>query len=170
MARRKLHIGGKEKKEGWEIFNIFPGKDVDHVGNANDLSRFEDNSFSNIYASHILEHFDYNKEIVNALSEWFRVLSPRGKLYVAVPDLDALAAALLDKEHTTLEERFLTMRRIFGGHMDEHDHHKVGLNMEFLSALLNQVGFINIHRVKDFNLFNDTSTLDISLNVIAEKP
>ena len=66
MARRKLHIGGKEKKEGWEIFNIFPDKDVDHVGNANDLSRFEDNSFSNIYASHILEHFDYNKEIVNA--------------------------------------------------------------------------------------------------------
>ena len=31
---RKLHIGGKEVKEGWEIFNISEAPGVDHVGNA----------------------------------------------------------------------------------------------------------------------------------------
>jgi len=50
---RKLHIGGRDVRKGWEIFNISQGDNVDHCGNANDLSRFEDNTFKTIYASHI---------------------------------------------------------------------------------------------------------------------
>ncbi|MCX7169852.1 MAG: tetratricopeptide repeat protein, partial [Proteobacteria bacterium] len=52
-AVRRLHIGGKVRSEGWEVLNALPGPDVDHLGNANDLSRFADNSFDVIYASHV---------------------------------------------------------------------------------------------------------------------
>ncbi|MBC7939816.1 MAG: hypothetical protein H7Z19_08650 [Chitinophagaceae bacterium] len=36
---RRLHSGGREKRDGWEILNILPGPDVDPVGNAVDPSR-----------------------------------------------------------------------------------------------------------------------------------
>ena len=52
---RRLHIGGKIKIPGWEIIDVNPGPHVDHVGNAADLSRFESGTFSEIYASHVLE-------------------------------------------------------------------------------------------------------------------
>ncbi len=170
MSIRRLHIGGKEKKEGWEIFNICPGENVDHVGNANDLSRFEDNTFDIIYASHVLEHFDLNNEVVDTLREWFRVLSPKGKLFVAVPDLDALAAILLDKKNTTFDQRFEAIRAIYGAHVNQYDYHKVGFNQETLGNLLFQIGFVHIGRAKKFGLFNDCSNLAISLNLVAEKP
>ena len=58
IQRRRLHIGGKVKADGWEVLNVRPGPDVDHVGNANNLSQFADRTFIEIYASHVVEHFD----------------------------------------------------------------------------------------------------------------
>lgn len=62
---RRLHIGGLERKEGWEVLNIFPSDVVDHVGNARDLSRFKDATFHELYASHVLEHLSgLNREFL----------------------------------------------------------------------------------------------------------
>ena len=47
----KLHIGGEHIKEGWKILNIQPKVGVDFVGSIYDLSQFNDNSVSEIYAS-----------------------------------------------------------------------------------------------------------------------
>ena len=55
----KLHIGGKEKKEGWSILNIQKNDSVDFVGDISDLSQFKDNSINEIYASHVFEHVKY---------------------------------------------------------------------------------------------------------------
>ena len=67
--QRRLHIGGHEAKSGWEVLDARPGPHVDHVGNALDLSRFEDGCFAEVYASHVLEHFDYADELPRALAE-----------------------------------------------------------------------------------------------------
>ncbi|HJW71593.1 MAG TPA: methyltransferase domain-containing protein [Geothrix sp.] len=171
---RRLHIGGKIKADGWEILNALPGPFVDHVCNANDLSRFADGSFLEIYASHVLEHFDYNGELQKTLKEWYRVLRPGGKLFISVPDLDVLAGLMLEKEKLNLEERYFVMRMMFGGHIDEYDYHVVGLNEAFLAAFLSEAGFYRMGRVGSFGLFKDTSVMafkgiPISLNVIAEK-
>jgi predicted SAM-dependent methyltransferase len=173
--KRKLHIGGKQKLDGWEILNAVPAPCVDHVGNANNLSRFADNTFTEIYASHVVEHFDYKDELALTLKEWWRVLIPGGKLYVSVPDLDTLAVLSLQKDRLNIDERFFVMRMIFGGHVDKYDYHVVGLNQDFLTSYLKIAGYINILRVKEFGLFNDTSNMQykgvaISLNMTAEKP
>ncbi len=47
---RKLHIGGKQKTDGWEVLNAIDAPSVDHVCNANNLSQFEDNTFIELYA------------------------------------------------------------------------------------------------------------------------
>lgn len=161
--------------EGWEILDANPGPAVDHVGDAGDLGRFQDASFEALYASHVLEHFDYKDALQRALREWWRVLTPGGKLYVSVPDLTTLASLLVVKDQFTTEERFHVMRMLFGGHADAHDYHQVGLDADFLGYFLGQAGFVNLTRVADFGLFHDSSQLlfkgiPISLNVVAEKP
>jgi len=71
---RKLHIGGKIRAEGWEVLNALDGPAVDHIGNAKDLHMFDDATFEQLYASHVLEHFDYLNEVSQVLVEWRRVL------------------------------------------------------------------------------------------------
>ncbi len=99
----------------------------------------------------------------------------RWKDFISVPDLDVLAALILNKNQLTIDERFHVMRMVFGGHIDKYDYHVVGLNEEFLTRYLKNAGFVNIKRVREFGLFNDTSILlfkgvRISLNIVAEKP
>jgi predicted SAM-dependent methyltransferase len=173
MARR-LHIGGEVKSEGWEVLNANPAPHVDHVCNANDLSQFADGTFTEIYASHVVEHLDYSGELQATLKEWNRVLVPGGKVSISVPDLDVLAKLMLDRSKLTVDDRFLVMRMIFGGHLDKHDYHVVGLNEEFLTGFLVSSGYVKIRRVQEFGLFDDTSSMPfkgvpISLNMIAEK-
>jgi predicted SAM-dependent methyltransferase len=174
MAARKLHIGGTCACEGWEILNIQPGAWVDHVGQADDLSRFADQTFTALYASHVLEHLDYQSSLPRALAEWHRVLTPGGTLHVSVPDLDILCQLFLDRDRLTSEERFHVMRMMFGGHIDAHDFHQTGLNEEILGTYLREAGFGGIQRVEGFGLFDDTSTFLfkdrlISLNLLAQK-
>lgn len=172
---RRLHIGGAVRAAGWEVLNAIPGPHVDHEGNANDLSRFPDATFAEVYASHVLEHLDYQGELGRALAEWFRVLQPGGKLYVSVPDMDVLARLFLEKDFLSMDERFFVMRMMFGGHTDKYDYHVVGLNEEFLTRYLTDAGYTKLRRVDNFGLFQDTSCVDfrgmpISLNMVAEKP
>lgn len=172
---RKLHIGGQVRTVGWEVLDVNPGPCVDHVGNADDLQRFSNDTFSELYASHVLEHFDYVNQLVAVLKEWRRVLAPGGTLYVSVPDLDVLAQLFVDRESLSFKDRFMVMRMMFGGHVDKHDYHLVGLNEEFLGDLLRIAGFTAIRRVSGFGLFQDTSTMVfkdvlISVNIVCEKP
>jgi predicted SAM-dependent methyltransferase len=173
--QRKLHIGGEVRSPGWENFNMLPGPDVDHVGDAVDLSRFAEATFSEIYASHVLEHFGYNGPLLQALKQWHRVLVPGGVIRLSVPDLDVLAELFLQRHRFDANQRFHIMRMMFGGQMDAHDVHLVGLNAEFLAGYLHAAGFESMQRVARHGLFDDTSNMEvagvpISLNVQAFKP
>ena len=173
--QRKLHIGGKQARDGWEILDVNPGPLVHHQGDAVDLSQFPDSTFSEVYASHVLEHFDYKDGLMKALREWHRVLVPGGVLHLSVPDLDVLAHLLLQRHKLDVNQRFQVMRMIFGGHVDAHDYHLVGLNQDFLAGYLQAAGFGTLKRVARHGLFNDTSDMlvagtPISLNLDATKP
>ena len=169
----RLHVGGKEKKEGWQIFNIQPGPDVDYVGDCTELGQFADASAQELYASHVLEHLGYKADLPRALTEFHRVLRAGGKAMISVPDFEILCRLFLDPK-ATLMERFSVMRMAYGGQMDEHDFHYVGLSYEILSKYLFDAGFSRVERVKQFGLFQDDSLLEylgqpISLNVVAYK-
>ncbi|TNC80917.1 MAG: methyltransferase type 11 [Oleiphilus sp.] len=171
---RRLHIGGKQVKEGWELLNAMELEGVDHLMNANDLSAFDEGTFDEIYASHVVEHFDFAGELLPTMEEWHRVLKPGGRVYISVPDLDILCAMMVDKKQLDPNARWKIMTMMFGGHVDEYDYHKVGLNLEFLGGILHEIGYTDIKRVKSFGLFDDTSDMKfagvpISLNVTAVK-
>ena len=168
----KLHIGGKEKKEGWSILNIQKNDDVDYVGDISNLSQFKDNSINEIYASHVFEHIKFI-DAKKTLLGINRVLVENGKFYISVPDMDVLCKILIDKKKDP-KIKIHALRMIFGGQTDEYDFHYFGYNFELLRGLLKNVGFRNVEKVKTFSLFNDTSDYapygePISLNLIAIK-
>jgi predicted SAM-dependent methyltransferase len=172
---RKLHIGGKVRSPGWEVLDANPGEHVDHVGNAGELGQFPDGTFSEVYASHVLEHFDHKDEVEATLKEWNRVLEPGGRLHISVPDLSVLARLFCDRQRLTWDDRHHLMRIIFGSHLDGYDYHKVGLWDEALVYYLGNAGFTTAKPVGDFGYFQDTSLFEvrgvrISLNVTAFKP
>ena len=85
-----------------------------------------------------------------------------------------LASLFVLKEKLTIQERYLVMRMMFGGHIDRFDYHMVGLSVDFLATFLAEAGFVNVRKVPGFGLFQDTSAMmfkgvPISLNVVAEK-
>lgn len=169
----RLHIGGKEKKDGWKILNIQAGEGVDYVGDIRDLSSFSENSFDIVYASHVLEHVSHNNEIHAALRGVCRILRPGGKFFVSVPDLDTLCRLFIHKR-ATKEWRFLIMRIMFGNQSDAHDFHQVGLAADFLADFLHAAEFKEVHRVSELGVFDDTSSLRVhgilvSLNMVAIK-
>ena len=168
----KLHIGGKEKKEGWSILNIQKNDNVDFVGDISDLSQFDDESIDEIYASHVVEHVN-QKNIPKTLKGIHRVLKDDGKFYISVPDMDILCRIFLDP-NAPPKVKFHVMRMMFGGQTDEFDFHYFGWNILFLKDFLTVAGFKKIEKVKSFSLFKDTSDyspygVPISLNVIAYK-
>ena len=168
----KLHIGGKESKQGWKILNIQQGEGVDYLGDISDLNQFKDNSIKEIYASHVLEHVD-QKKIKKTLIGIYRVLEETGKVYISVPDMDILCRIFID-EKATSKVKFHIMRMMFGGQTDSYDFHYFGWNALFLIDFLKSAGFKKVERVKSFSLFKDTSDYapygsPISLNVIAYK-
>lgn len=170
----KLHIGGETPKAGWKILNVIAGPNVDFVGSCANLSQFADDSVAEIYISHVLEHLSYRHEVRNTLAEFHRVLEPKGKLSVAVPDLEVLSHLLI-APFFNAEARFFVMQMIYGGQDHEHDLHRSGYTFEFLAGYLKAARFADIRRVKDFGLFDDTSKVvfngvPISLNVEAVKP
>ena len=168
----KLHIGGEEEKEGWTILNAQKKSNTDLVGDIRDLSQFRDNSIEEVYASHILEHIK-NLEIANVLKNLYRILSKNGKLFVSVPNLEVLSKAILDP-NLNVQEKYEITRIIYGGQIDDYDYHYFGFTREILNSLLIQAGFYKVEEVKNFGLFNDTSSktsygFDISINTIAYK-
>jgi predicted SAM-dependent methyltransferase len=176
MPPIKLHLGGKEAHPDWKILDIEARPEVDVIADAADLSQFADNSVETIYASHILEHFHYqlNHELINTLSEWYRVLQPNGQLLVSVPNLQVLCW-LYSNPTLDLLQRHHIMRIMFGGHMNEYDVHRVGFDPEILASYLQEVGFGECITVEEFRLFNDCSSMRlldtlISVNMVATKP
>ena len=166
----RLHVGGWQAKAGWKILNIEDRPGVDFRGDCTDLSRFADNSVAELYASHVYEHVAYGHDLLpRAFKEVHRVLTPGGRFMFSVPDLQTLCRVFLEPK-LDAGQRFQVMRMMFGGQMDEHDFHKVGLTEEFAFIYLRQAGFRTFKRVANFGLFDDTSSAEflgvpISLNV-----
>ena len=170
----RLHIGGQERHPDWKIVNVTPGATTDYVRSCTDLSPFGDATVQEIYASHVLEHLGYQRDLRRALREFHRVLVPGGLLRVSVPDLATLCTLFLDPALDG-QSRFHVMRMMFGGQVDPNDFHYVGLTEEFMRSFLTEAGFTGVERVAEFGIFNDTSRLvyagrPISLNVTARKP
>lgn len=81
----KLNLGfHKWRLAGFINIDIDPSLNPDVVADAAHLP-YPDNSVEEIYAGHMLEHFDMTEDV---LKEWHRVLQPGGIITITVPDME----------------------------------------------------------------------------------
>jgi predicted SAM-dependent methyltransferase len=133
----KLNLGsGEMNMTGWQ--NV----DIADSGGGVDLSvfpwPFEDNSASEILASHILEHFT-KADARLFLDECWRVLAPGGCLWLAVPDMDKFINCKLSGDWTPLNGyKWTDMNHLLGGDMSEtrpEQRHKYMYNEETIQVM-----------------------------------
>jgi predicted SAM-dependent methyltransferase len=168
----RLHIGGEQPMEGWKILNVQTGDGVDFVGDIRHLDAWADECCAAIYASHVLEHVALT-EVLDVIRNLHRMLVPGGTLYLAVPDLDVLTW-LFQNPGYDAAKKFQVMRMMFGGAMDEHDQHLIGLNFDFLVDYLREAGFTSVEHVESFGMLEDGSEVRVdgtlvSLNLVVTK-
>jgi predicted SAM-dependent methyltransferase len=169
----RIHLGGEIRSPGWIVINPKDGAHVDIQGDHRKLAMFPPGSVGQIYASHVVEHLP-PRDLGEAMHLMKLALAPGGQLMVSVPDLFTLCQMYVDRA-TSADERFMIMRMMYGGHLDEYDVHHTGFDENRLRGLLEEEGYMNIARVDEFALFDDTSRLKlknkpISLNISAYKP
>lgn len=88
---RKIYLDG----------NIKIDQHIDYIRPADKLKQFSDNSIEEIYACHLLEHFQ-RSYVDDVLKEWRRVLVQDGILRIAVPNFEAIVEECL--EHHNLNQ------------------------------------------------------------------
>ena len=103
----RLELGaGPRRMEGWTSVDLDDKCDI-----CLDLSQplpFPDACVSQVYSSHLLEHFSYPDPMVNFLSECYRILKP-GRPDAPTPARRALSRVALELSHPNPRFAALTL-------------------------------------------------------------
>lgn len=173
----RLNLGGAgegfvdSKVSGFLCVDLRDGPETDILCDASKLTVIDDETVECVFASQILEHFPIART-VEVLKEWRRVLQPRAKLYVSVPDFDQ-AVKLYQKCGLTTWLKY----HLWGDQKHPLNYHYVCFTFASLAKDLIDAGFSDVKRIKDFpfevkggSTLVDTVTGEyISLNVEATK-
>jgi predicted SAM-dependent methyltransferase len=108
--------------------------DMDIEADVRDLP-FADNSVQAIWASHVMEHLAI-ADVPKALAEWHRVLAPRRRAIIRVPNFDYVARYWL-----TGPDRGWAEAMVFGLQTDDGEYHKSAFTAAILRADLEAAGF-----------------------------
>jgi len=156
----KLNLGcGIIYKPGYLNVDKFNNAVADKICDVQDLP-FKSNSVEKIESLHLIEHFDYI-HCKYLLSEWFRVLKPRGILIIETPDLEKTFKKF---SQSALEIKKTTLQWIYG--IDSAGmQHKTGFDWELIRDLLREIGFENIRREEAISHLNEPG-----MRIVCQKP
>lgn len=139
----KLNIGGRSTHiPGFKSVDINPDVGADIIDDVADLKLVLDGSVQEIYASHVLEHFPHPKT-VDVLKTWRRVLVPGGKLYVSVPDFDAVVRLYTQSKMLT----DYMVNTLYGDQIYKEAFHYTAFTWGRLRAALDAAGFTSARRI-----------------------
>lgn len=151
----KLNLGaGKSPMDGYENLDRKTGQEIFPLA-------YPDESADEIRASHVLEHFSH-RDTEAVIADWVRVLKPGGLLKIAVPNLETVAALVVDGQNVNAQGYLM------GGHLDDNDHHGALFTPGSLAQIFMDAG---LERVSYWaSDYDDCSSLPVSLNLQARKP
>lgn len=134
----RLNIGaGNKVVDGFLNLGLEAHHDIE--ADIRDLSMIDSNTVAEAMAIHVLEHL-WRWDAPIALAEWFRVLTPGGKLAIEMPELLRCARAVLAPQ----EDR-KPIQGLFGDPRgSELMAHKWCYSEAELKQLLQEAGFIKV--------------------------
>ena len=115
------------------------------------LRPFPDNSADEIIARDCIEHISWRR-VEDLLRDIYRVLKPGGKVYIQVPDLEAIAKKIIlnpDFRYGELEGWKAISYWVYGGQDYPENTHKAGFTIPTLKRLLESIGFVVVEIKND---------------------
>ncbi|MFI5405155.1 MAG: class I SAM-dependent methyltransferase [Nitrososphaerales archaeon] len=102
------------------------------------LTKIDNSSVDEIWASHLLEHFGRN-QTTKILKRWHEVLKPGGIIRISVPDFDKIVRRYIytgdiEEVHGLLH----------AAQKNEYDIHYISFNFSYLKKCLELAGFSNV--------------------------
>ncbi|MFX1371737.1 MAG: hypothetical protein ACFFCE_07740 [Promethearchaeota archaeon] len=142
----KLNIGcGKQFEPEYINIDLYEDLIADKKMSAVNLE-FEDFSCQEIKAIHLIEHLGLYQSIY-ALSEFFRVLEPKGELILETPDLEKAFRTYLNSDY----ERKKDILSWIYGLPHEGLEHKFCFPPQLLQEILEKIGFENVIQTSFYN-------------------
>ena len=150
----RLHLGcGRKILEGWINIDSRSKPGALKMRLPRGLKRFDDGSARYIYASHLLEHFEYPAAALELARQCHRILRPGGALRVVVPGIEQIIRAYVRDDRAFFE----TQQRMHPAScttklehlmyaLQQKGKHKYGYDFETMKKLLSQAGFERIVR------------------------
>jgi len=103
-----------------------------------------------IRSRHFFEHFNYIDSMV-LLYRWTKALDIGGRLFIDLPDIDALCRAMLNG---SIEKKFRTIRYMYGSHEAKWAYHINGWSSETLEYTLSRLGYT----IKEVRKYGDPNS------------
>ena len=154
----KLELGScrRPDMEDWTFLDISENSDLQM-----DLSRplpFPDNCATQIYSSHLIEHFSYPNPLLSLLGECYRILEINGIFSVAVPNAKIYLSAYLSEDNFDYKYYCQYDSGLsFKSRIDYVNHiaymggyHKHLFDEKNLQIVMSDVGFRDVH-IRDFD-------------------
>lgn len=159
----RLNIGGGDTDlPGYIVVDRSVGLEAYPLG-------LPDESVDEVYASHVIEHFD-RAEVTAVIMDWYRVLKPGGKIRIATPDVSHIAHLIANGQpFIDGQGEARTWGAVLsGGQKDANDYHKCHMDYSDLADTLGKMGAVAVRQFEPFAL--DCSQYPFSANVEAIKP
>jgi predicted SAM-dependent methyltransferase len=160
----KLELGGGQSpRDGYDNMEARNGMD------ATEPWPYEDESIEEIISQEFLEHI---KDTEFILKEAYRVLKKGGKFEFSCPDFEGIAKQFFT---SSSKEQDYMKRGILGDGVHKYDFHRNILWYEKIKKLMEDVGFVNVRRLKAENCehllkdFSPEFIQSVKLCVRAEK-
>lgn len=152
----KLHLGcGLKLLNGYINVDIRPELNCDVIDNVKELNKFENDSAEEIYACHVLEHFN-RFEYKEVLKRWFEVLKKGGVLKISVPDI----GEVIGQYNNGIPLKKL-MGFLYGGQTYPQNFHYIGFDFNTLKEDMEEIGFKNVE-IWDWKKTNHSEIDDYS--------
>lgn len=159
----KVHLGsGEINLQGWINVDARKFKHTHIVDQDFELKEFSDESISEIYLCHVLEHFSF-EDSLKLLIKLNKKLRKGSIIRISVPDFYKLKM-IYGKTFNLEQIKYALM----GGQNYENDFHKSIYDYKTLSELLNKANFKDVivwNSKKDFGIeLNDWSNASYNVN------
>ena len=136
----KLHVGcGDVILPGWINVDLENLPGIDLQDDIRELKKVKDGTCDIIYASHVLEHVGRN-EFESVLKLWNNKLKLNGILRIAVPNFEKAVMW-----YTKTKKIVDILGLVSGGQKTKFDFHNMIFDKKFLTDVLKQCGFDEIH-------------------------
>ncbi len=141
----RLNIGaGHIPMEGYLNVDFRPLPDIDIVADIKDLP-FDPEEVTEIFSSHVLEHFPVEELRRSVLPTWVSLLKDGGTFVAVVPDIASMVKEVAADRMPF--EQFIGV--VYGGQEYEGDFHFAGYSQESLVQLLEEAGLSEV-KVREF--------------------